>query len=168
MGEHKFWWPSQQPVHPIFSLSPPSLPRGRAGDFMGVPRFWMACAAWSECLMTSVWVCRGKGRIHRYTCFLPLSVSESISSGFTQSCCSFHAHFSSLCAFSVSVACCWETEFNQCTANKLCLLLSIGSGDTGTGHQTRRDISTPCHVFTDSSNFLQLGSCSRYLTRGSR
>lgn len=143
-------------MNPIFSLSPPSLPRGWAGGFTGVPRFWMACAGWGD---------EGKTEFILTPVF-SISVSESTNSGLTQSCCSWHTPFSSLCAFSVSVTCCWETEFNQCTANKLCLLLSTGSGDTGTGPQMRRDISTRCPAFTDSSNFLQLGSCSRYLTLG--
>lgn len=89
-----------------------------------------------------VWACWGEGRNQLLTFFPFLSLSENISWGLAESCCTCHTHFSSLCAFSVSVTYCWETEFNHWPPALLinCLLLSIGSGDTGTGPQTGTDI----------------------------
>lgn len=125
-------------MHPVFSLSPPSLPRRKGwGPYWSTQMLVGVTGWWAQ-----VWACWGEGRNQLLTFFPFLSLSENISWGLAESCCTCHTHFSSLCAFSVSVTYCWETEFNQWPPALLinCLLLSIGSGDTGTGPQTGVDI----------------------------
>lgn len=77
---------------------------------VGWPALVGVTGSWAQ-----VWECWGEDTNWILTYFPSLSLSEDISSGLTESCCTCHAHFSSPCAFLVSVTYCCETEFNQWT-----------------------------------------------------